>query len=45
MFEYKSFKSREAMQKWIERHKKNYFYEEIFVNNGYCLYVKPLIKM
>ena len=44
MFEYKNFKSKKAMQEWIERHKHRYFYEEIFVNNGYCLYVKPLRK-
>jgi hypothetical protein len=44
MFKYKCFKTREAMINWIERHKHKYYYEEIFVNNGYCLYIKPLIK-
>lgn len=42
MWEVKIFKTREAMQKWIERNGHRYQMREVFVNNAYGLDVRKL---
>jgi hypothetical protein len=39
MWKIKEFKTKETMQNFIEYYSKhsNFRYQEIFINNGYCL--------
>lgn len=45
MWEFKRFKTHEAMTKWIEKNKHRYRIDECFVNNGYGVEYKPLITI
>jgi hypothetical protein len=45
MWETKTFKTREAMRKWVTRHGHTHQWEEIFINNGYgveCRKLQPI---
>lgn len=42
MWTLKIFKTRDAMQKWIERNGHRYQWQEVFVNNAYALDVRKL---
>jgi hypothetical protein len=42
MWEIKTFKTREAMEKWIEKFGHRYQWVEVFVNNGYALDIRKL---
>lgn len=41
----KEFTSRKQMNKWIEKHGKNYQWEEIFINNGFGIEYRKLLKI
>lgn len=41
-WETKTFKSKENMNKWIEKNESKYQIEEIFINNGWGVEYKPL---
>lgn len=43
MIEYKIFKSKEKMEKYIEKNKNKIQWEKVFINNGYCIEYKKLI--
>ena len=45
MWKIKTFKTEEAMQKWIARHKDCMQITEIFVNNGFGVEYHKLHKM
>ena len=45
MWTIKHFESREKMQDWIERSGPKNVWNEIFVNNGYAVEYKPLVKV
>ncbi|MGH9582104.1 MAG: hypothetical protein ACRD4O_04115 [Bryobacteraceae bacterium] len=40
-----TFKTKDAMEKWKEKHGNNYQFEEVFINNGYALDVRKLRQM
>lgn len=42
MWETKLFKTKAAMDRWIEKNGHKYQYEEILVNNAYGLLVRKL---
>jgi hypothetical protein len=42
MWTVKTFKTKQAMETWIERHGNTYQYREVFVNNAYALDVRRL---
>ena len=44
-WQFKSFRTKENMEKFIDKIKKNYQYNEIFINNGYAVEYKKLIKI
>lgn len=41
MWQFKKFKTREAMIKWVNSH-ANMQIVEVFINNGYAVEYKPL---
>lgn len=41
----KTFKTKDAMQKWIERNSGKYQIVEIFINNGFALEYKRLRRI
>jgi len=41
----KTFKTKEAQQKWIDKNSTNYQIVEVFVNNGYAVDYRSLIKL
>lgn len=45
MWEIKSFKSKENMKKFIANNKGKIQYNEIFVNNGYAIEYRKLVKI
>lgn len=38
----KEFKTREQMNKWVNKHKHKYLIEEIFIDNGFCVEYKSI---
>jgi hypothetical protein len=42
MWEVKTFKSRAAMNRWIEKNGSRYQYVEVYINNGWALDVRRL---
>jgi len=42
MWQTKTFKSREAMLAWLDRHSQRVQWQEIFVNNAYGLTYRAL---
>jgi hypothetical protein len=44
MWEVKTFKTREAMQAWVARNEGRMQWQEVFVNNGYAVTFRPLVK-
>lgn len=45
MWKIKEFKTREEMEKFIDKNKNKIQYEEVFINNSYGITYKPLIKI
>jgi hypothetical protein len=41
----KEFKTKESMQKFIDKNNNKIQYEEIFVNNGYCIEYRKLKRI
>lgn len=41
----KTFKTYDAMQAWVEKHKHDYQMRQIFLNNEYGIEYKDLIKI
>lgn len=37
MWQFKEFKTRQAMQKWLDKNESKIQWQEIFINNGYCV--------
>lgn len=44
-WEIKTFKTLESMKNFIKKIEKNYIYNEIFINNGYAIEYKKLLKI
>lgn len=42
MWQTKTFKTKEAFQKWIDDKSHNYQWNEIFINNGYGVEFRKL---
>ena len=42
MWSTKTFKTRKAMNEWLEQHKGMIQYEEVFINNKYGIEWRPL---
>lgn len=45
MWKIKEFKTREEMQKFIDKNKNKIQYQEIFINNSYAIEYKKLVKI
>ena len=45
MWEYKNFKTRESMNKFIEKNKNKIQWNEIFVNNSYAIEYRKLRRV
>lgn len=45
MWQVKVFKTKDDMNKWIEKHKNSYQWYEIFINNGYGIEYRKLRKI
>lgn len=45
MWQFKKFKTIEARNIWIEKNKSKYRIDIVFVNNGYGVEYKKLIKL
>lgn len=45
MWEFKRFKTKDSMRKWVNTNKKKYQIEEVFVNNGYAVEYRKLRKI
>ena len=45
MWQTKTFKTREAMQRWLDKNGQRVQWEEIFVCNAYGLTFKPLRRV
>jgi hypothetical protein len=42
MWQTKTFKTREAMEKWLKKREGRIQYTQIFINNGYGVEWRPL---
>jgi hypothetical protein len=45
MWQAKTFKTHEAMEAFIQKHKSKIQYQEVFINNGYAIEYRKLIKV
>jgi hypothetical protein len=45
MWQAKTFKTHEAMETFIQKHKSKIQYQEVFINNGYAIEYRKLIKV
>ena len=45
MWQNKTFKTRELMQAFIDKNKNRIQYNEVFINNGYAIEYRKLIKV
>lgn len=45
MWQIKTFKTKEQMDKWIEINKNHVQYQEVFINNGYAVDYRILKKV
>lgn len=45
MWKIRSFRNKENMEKFIEKNKDKIQWQEIFVNNGYAIEYRKLIKI
>lgn len=45
MYILKEFKTRESMNRWIEKNKHKIQYTEVFINNGYCIEYRKLRRI
>lgn len=41
----KTFKTRALMDAWVEKNKHKYQMSEVFINNGFGMDYKPLLKI
>jgi hypothetical protein len=45
MWKTKTFKTKQAYDRWIERNRNKYQWNEIFVNNAYGVEYRELLKI
>jgi len=45
MWQLRTFKTKELMQKFINKNKGKIQYQEVFINNGYAIEYKKLIRI
>ena len=45
MWQNKTFKTHEAIQKFIDKNKNRIQYQEVFINNGYAIEYRKLIRV
>ena len=45
MWQVKTFKTRNAMQTWIEKHGDSYQWQEVFINNAYGVQCRKLRRV
>jgi hypothetical protein len=45
MWKYKYFKTYKSMENFIEKNKNRIQYCEVFINNGYCIEYRKLLRI